>query len=87
MHCMEMEMNLLTQKTVDDIVNGSTELVRNTVGTLKVEVFNCLQDSGIKLQDVPGINDIFSEDSLLQILLLSSQLDTTKLLTSESTSI
>jgi hypothetical protein len=56
------ETQLLTQKTLDSIVEGSTSLVRNTVELIRDEVANRLDSAGIRFDAVPGLNDLFQEN-------------------------
>ena len=56
------ECNLLTQKATDDIVEGSTWLVRNTVDMIQQGVQNRLDSAGIAFEAVPGLSELFSED-------------------------
>lgn len=55
------EVNLLTQKCVDNVVEDSTELVRTTVKAIRDGLQNCLDGAGIALDAVPGIEDLFTE--------------------------
>ena len=57
------EANLLTQKCVDDIVCSTSELVRNTVESVGTSVQECLSKSGIQIERVPGLQDIFSPNN------------------------
>ena len=57
------ERNLLTQKCLDDIVEGSTELVQNTVDAIKSSIEECLQSASIQFEAVPGLEDLFSPDN------------------------
>ena len=56
------ESNLLSQKCLDDIVEGTTHLVRNTVDSIKIKLKECLDEARIKLDDVPGFEGIFSAE-------------------------
>ena len=55
------ESNLLTQKALDGIVDGTTALVRNTVELVKRGVQNRLDSAGIDFDAVPGLEDLFAE--------------------------
>lgn len=55
------EANLLTQKALDGIVDGTTALVRNTVELVKRGVQNRLDSAGIDFEAVPGLEDLFAE--------------------------
>ena len=48
---------------MDDIVEGTTHVVRNTVDSIKSKLKECLDEARIKLDEVPGIQDIFSTES------------------------
>ena len=56
------EANLLTQKALEGIVDGTTALVRNTVELVKRGVQNRLDSAGIDFDAVPGLKDLFAED-------------------------
>lgn len=56
------ETQLLTQKAVDEIVEGSTALVRNTVELIRDQVSNRLDSAGIRFDAVPGLEELFKED-------------------------
>lgn len=51
------EANLLTQKALDGIVDGTTALVRNTVELVKRGVQNRLDSAGIDFEAVLGLED------------------------------
>lgn len=51
-----------TQKALDDVVEGSTSLVRNTVELIKLGVQNRLDSAGIDFKAVPGLSELFAED-------------------------
>ena len=55
------EANLLTQKALDGIVDGTTALVRTTVELVKRGVQNRLDSAGIDFDAVPGLEDLFAE--------------------------
>ena len=55
------EINLLTQKCVDNIVEDSTELVQGTVKAIKHGLQNCLEKAGLNYNDVPGLDELFDE--------------------------
>ncbi len=57
------ETNMLTQKCVDNIVEDSTQLVRGTVKAIKSGLQNCLENAGINLGAVPGLNELFEEEN------------------------
>lgn len=57
------ECNLLTQKATNDIVEGSTWLVRNTVEIIQQGLQNRLDSAGIAFEAVPGLNELFAEDN------------------------
>ena len=57
------ESNLLSQKCLDDIVEGTTHLVRNTVDSIKSKLKECLDEARIKLDEVPGLEGIFSTEN------------------------
>ena len=57
------ETNLLTQKCLDNIVDGSTELVRGTVKAIKSGLQDCLENAGINFDAIPGLNDLFAEEN------------------------
>ena len=56
------EAQSLTQKALDDVVEGSTSLVRNTVELIKLGVQNRLDSAGIDFKAVPGLSELFAED-------------------------
>ena len=56
------ETNQLTQKAVNNIVEDSTLLVRNTVERVKKGVEMCLDDAGISLDSIPGLEQLFTDD-------------------------
>ena len=55
-----MESNLLSPKCFDDIVEGTTHLVRNTLDSIKNKLKECLDEARIKLDEVPGFEGISS---------------------------
>ena len=57
------ESNLLSQKCVDNIVEGTTRVVRNTVDSIKSQLKECLDKAHIQFDEVPGIEEIFSSDN------------------------
>ena len=57
------ETNLLTQKFLDNIVDGSTELVQGTVNAIKSGVQDCLENAGINFDAIPVLNDLFAEEN------------------------
>ena len=56
------EAQSLTQKALDDVVEGSTSLVRNTVELIKLGVQNRLDSAGIDFKAVPGLSELCAED-------------------------
>lgn len=59
------ETQLLTQKALDEIVDGSTALVRNTVELIRAGVQNRLDSAGIRFDAVPGLSEIFEENHVV----------------------
>lgn len=57
------EANLLTQKCVDDIVLGTSELIRSTLETVGNSVRECLNNAGIQYNTVPGLQELFAADN------------------------
>ena len=57
------EVNLLTQKCVDDIVLGTGELIRSTVETVGNGVRECLNSAGIPCETVPGLQELFAANN------------------------
>ena len=47
----------------NDIVEGTTHLVRNTVDSIKSKLKECLDEARIKLDEVPGLEGIFSTEN------------------------
>lgn len=56
------EAHSLTQKALDGIIDGSTNLVRNTVELIQIGVQNRLDSAGIDFDAVPGLSELFAED-------------------------
>jgi hypothetical protein len=56
------EVNLLTQKATNDIVQGTTALVQNTVEVIRKGLQNRLDSAGIAFDAIPGLEDLFAED-------------------------
>lgn len=56
------EINQLTQTAVNNIVEDSTILVRNTVEKVRKGVEECLEDAGILLDSIPGLQQLFKDD-------------------------
>ena len=59
------ESNLLSQTCVDNIAEGSTHLVQKIVGTIKQQVEKCLHDASVDFDAVPGLQEMFDPDSIL----------------------
>lgn len=57
------EIHQLTQKGMGSVVSDTTCIVQNAVEQLKGRVENCLDSAGIKLDDIPGLEDVFRADS------------------------
>ena len=56
------EVNRLTQKVTDNIMDGVTSLVKNTVEILKMGVQNRLDNAGLRFDAVPGLDELFKDD-------------------------
>ena len=56
------EVNRLTQKVTDNIMDGVTSLVKNTVEILKMGVQNRLDSAGLRFDAVPGLDELFKDD-------------------------
>lgn len=56
------EKHLLTQTTLDGIVQDTTSLVRNTVEIIRKQVEDRLENVGMRIDAVPGLNELFHED-------------------------
>jgi len=56
------EVNRLTQKATDNIMDGVTTLVKNTVEILKMGVQNRLDSAGLRFDAVPGLDELFKDD-------------------------
>lgn len=57
------DVNLLTQKCLDNIVDDSTQLVQRVVNAVKSELQDCLESAGINFDTIPRLNDIFGEEN------------------------
>lgn len=57
------EVNMLTQKCVDDIVMGTRELVRTTVETVGNCVRECLNSAGVQFDTIPGLQGLFEANN------------------------
>lgn len=57
------ESNLLSQKCLDDIVEGTTQVVRNSVDSIKSQLKECLDKARVQFDEIPGIEEIFSSDN------------------------
>ncbi|XP_028409272.1 uncharacterized protein LOC114531867 [Dendronephthya gigantea] len=58
------EEGKLTQKSLNIVVDTSTEIVRRTTCMIKTGVDNSLKAVGVDMSTVPGLNELFNEDSL-----------------------
>lgn len=58
------EKGCVPQTVVDLFVDNSTQLVRNSIQIVEAEVREKLRGSGIEFDGVPGLNEIFNEESL-----------------------
>ena len=56
------EVNRLTQKVTDNIMDDVTTLVKNTVEILKMGVQNRLDSAGLRFDAVPGLSELFKDD-------------------------
>ena len=57
------EMHQLTQTATDSLVSGTTCIVKNSIEQLKNGVRKCLDNVGMLLDDIPGLEDMFRPDS------------------------
>lgn len=57
------EANLLTQKCVDDIVLGTSELIKSTVEAVGIGVRDCLNNAGIQFDTIPGLPELFAANN------------------------
>ena len=53
---------LLQTKVTDNIMDGVTSLVKNTVEILKMGVQNRLDSAGLRFDAVPGLDELFKDD-------------------------
>ena len=56
------ETNFLTQTSLDNVVQGTTAIVKRTVKVLKKEVAKKLEGGGLELTQIEGLSNIFDED-------------------------
>lgn len=60
------EKGRVPQTVVDLFVKNNTELVQNVVDVLKLGVKNRLSASGLDIEAIPGLNEIFNDDSTVR---------------------
>lgn len=58
------EEGKLTQKSLNIVVNSSTEIVRSVVSILKAGVATSLEQAGADFRTIPGLSELFSEESV-----------------------
>ena len=56
------EVNRLTQKATDNIMDNVTSLVKDTVEILNMGVQNRLDSAGLRFDAVPGLEELFEDD-------------------------
>lgn len=59
------ESRLLTQTSLDSVVEGTTTIVQNTVQRLRKEVEEKLRENGQEMMDIDGLSDVFDETQSL----------------------
>jgi len=59
------EANRLTQKATDNIMEGATALVKNTVELLRMGVQNRLDSAGLRFEAVPGLTELFNDEHVI----------------------
>lgn len=57
------EKGRVPQTVVDLVVNNCTEIVQDAANVLKTGVINSLNASGVDFQAIPGLKDLFDNDS------------------------
>jgi hypothetical protein len=57
------EIHNLTRIATDSVVSDTTYIVRNSIELLKMGVANRLDSAGIRFDAVPGLEDLFKDDS------------------------
>lgn len=57
------EIHNLTQKATESLVFDTTYVVRNAIELLKTWVANTIENAGIQSNVVPGLEDLFKDDS------------------------
>ncbi|XP_028416938.1 uncharacterized protein LOC114541149 [Dendronephthya gigantea] len=57
------EMYRLTQTATDALVSCTTSIVKNSIEQLKNRVTKCLDNVGMLLGDIPGLENMFRQDS------------------------
>ena len=55
------ESHLLTQTSLDSVVEGTTTIVQSTVQRLREEVEKKLRENGQEMMDINGLSDVFDE--------------------------
>ena len=59
------EANRLTQKATDNIMQGATALVKNTVELLRMGAQNRLDSAGLRFEAVPGLTELFNDEHVI----------------------
>lgn len=59
------EKGRVPQTVVDSFVENATQVTQTSIDLLKAGVTNCLQKAGINVETLPGLQDLFDENSLI----------------------
>ena len=59
------ESHLLTQTSLDSVVEGTTTIVQTTVQQLRKEVENKLRENGQEMMDIDGLSNVLDESQPL----------------------
>ena len=54
---------LLPKTTVKSVVENTKTIVEETLSLVKAQVQNCLTQSNVDFESIPGLNDVFTEDN------------------------
>ena len=57
------EEGKLTQKNLDNVVNRTTQVVRNSIDMVKNAVAEKLGASGVNFDDIPGLKELFEKEN------------------------
>ena len=53
------------QTVVDSFVRNTSQIVENSVNLVKSALSQCLDNAGLQMENIPGINEIFNEESII----------------------